>query len=357
MADRFLLVDARTRLVTAETDVVDGMQFTETLNAPGSWSATLPLRQPDGSAITAATLFNPKAIFAYERGEILRWAGPVITCRVDRAAGTVNLAGQGYLAYLRRRILWHTKTYTATDQLLIVKALIDYAQATFGTPGDLGITTTALSAITTKNRDRTYFYYERKKIGELIEQLAAVRDGFDFRLTPRWSNGPNSQMVVDFGVTYPALGRQTGYVFDLNAAEMPTIDVDMSRIAYQVVATGLGSGEDIPSVAVSRASLISTNILLEDSVSAGDISVAETLTDHAKRRLDLGSTPLIYPNVVLPASELGTFIPGDQVKCTGSDGILDITGTYRIVEQSVNLPAEGPETLTLTLAPLAAWSE
>src|SRR5881394_1551809 len=260
MADRFLLLDYLTRTVVTELPAVDSFSYTETLNKPGSWSVTIPLKANVG----AANLFSSRAIFAFERAEILRWAGPLLTARVDLEAGTVNLSGEGYMNYLRRRILYTTKTYAATDQLLIVKDLIDYAQTHWGTPGNLGIVTTALSAVTTFARDRTYFYYEKKKIGELIEQLAAVRNGFDFRLTPRWSNGPNSTMVLDFGVTYPSFGRETGYVVDVNAHELTTVDVDLTKLAFAVVASGQGTGEDIPSSIVSKPDLIAVNALLED---------------------------------------------------------------------------------------------
>lgn len=353
MADRFLLLNYLTRQVVAELPAVESMTYTESLNKPGSWAATIPLT----ADVDADDLYSSRAIFAFERAELLRWAGPLLTARVDLARGTVELSGEGYLNYLRRRVLYVTKTYTATDQLLIVKGLLDYAQQTFGTPGDLGITTTALSSTTTVNRDRTYWWYERKKIGELIEQLANVRDGFDFRLTPRWSSGPNSTMVLDFGVTYPALGRDTGYVFDLAAHDFTTIDVDLTRLCYQCAVSGLGTGEDIPSTTRSRTSLISVNALLEDAISVGDVTETATLYDYAGRRLDLGSTPLIYPTVMLGADFLGTFIPGDRVRCVGSTGVLNVGGSYRVVEQTFTLPAEGPETLSATLAPIAAWSE
>src|SRR5881394_1083873 len=260
MADRFLLLDYLTRQVITELPAVSSYSYTETLNKPGTWSTSIPLT----ASVSAVDLFTSRAIFAFERAEILRWAGPVLTARVDIGAGTVDLSGEGYMNYLRRRVLYVTKTYAATDQLLIVKDLIDYAQTVSGTPGNLGITTDALTAITTVARDRTYFFYERKKIGELIEQLAAVRGGFDFRLTPRWSNGPNSTMVLDFGVTYPAAGRETGYVVDVNAHELTTVDVDLTKLAFAVVASGQGTGEDIPSSIVSKPDLIAVNALLED---------------------------------------------------------------------------------------------
>lgn len=353
MADRFLLFDYLTRTVVTELAAVDSFTYTETLNKPGSWSATIPL----ASTVGADDLYSSRAIFAFERAEILRWAGPILTARVDLGAGTVALSGEGYMNYLRRRVLYQTKTYAAVDQLLIAKDLIDYAQTHWGTPGDLGIVTTALTTITTQARDRTYWYYEKKLIGELIEQLAAVRGGFDFRLTPRWTNGPNSTMVLDFGVTYPSFGRETGYVVDVNAHNLTAVDVDLTRLAYAVTASGQGTGEDIPSVSVSNPALIAVNAVLEDAIAVGDVTGIPVLTDYANRRLDLGSTPLIYPTFAFTATDIGTFIPGDQVIVVGSTGVLDIGGIYRIAEQAFDLPASGAESLKLTLAPLRAWSE
>jgi hypothetical protein len=353
MADRFLLLDYLTRTVVTELAAVDSFSYTETLNKPGSWSATIPL----SGTVGAADLYSSRAIFAFERAEILRWAGPLLTARVDLNAGTVAISGEGYMNYLRRRVLYDTKTYAATDQLLIVKDLIDYAQTHWGAPGNLGIVTTALTAITTFARDRTYFYYEKKLIGELIEQLAAVRNGFDFRLTPRWTNGPNSTMALDFGVTYPAFGRETGYVVDVNAHNLTAVDVDLTKLAFAVTASGQGTGEDIPSSSVSNAALIAVNAVLEDAITVGDVTQTGTLVDYANRRLDLGSVPLIYPTFAFTATDIGTFIPGDQVIVVGKSGALDIGGIYRIAEQKFDLPANGPESLQLTLAPLRAWSQ
>lgn len=353
MADRFLLLDYLTRTVVAELPAVESFSYTETLNKPGSWSATIPL----SADVDAADLYSSRAIFAFERAELLRWAGPLLTVRVNLDAGTVDLSGEGYMNYLRRRILYETKIYAAVDQLLIVKDLIDYAQTHWGTPGDLGIVTTALSAVTTMSRDRTYFYYEKKLIGELIEQLAAVRNGFDFRLTPRWTNGPNSTMVLDFGITYPSFGRETGYVVDVNAHNLTAVDVDLTKLAFAVTASGQGTGEDIPSSSVSNSALIAVNAVLEDAITVGDVTGTDTLVDYANRRLDYGSTPLIYPTFDFVAEDIGTFIPGDQVICVGTTGVLDIGGIYRIVEQTFDLPADGPENLKLTMAPLRAWSQ
>lgn len=356
MTDRFLLFDARTRIAIAETEVVDGYSFTETLNAPGSWSATIPVDQPTGNGISTETLITPNAIFAYEKGDILRFAGPIITYRIDRSSRKISLSGEGYLNLLRRRHLYVTKTYAATQQLAIVADLLAYAAGTADPYDGLGIDVTELSA-TTQARDRTYWSYEFKSIGTLIEQLAAVNGGFDFRLIPQWTNGPNSTMVIRFGVTYPALGRDTGYTFDLNAVEIVSVDIDLGRFVNRATATGLGTGEDIPFVTVANAGSVAANITLEDVVSVGDVSEGATLTDYAKRRLAIGAVPLVYPTVVLGGERLGDFIPGDRVSCIGADGVLDISDIYRITDMKYDLPASGPDTLTLTLVPQAAWEE
>lgn len=354
MADRFLLFDARTRLAIAETEVVDSFSFTDTLNAPGSWEATIPMDQPTGSAITSATLITPNAVFAYEKGELLRSAGPIVSYRIDRDVRRIKLSGEGYLNLLRRRLLYETKTYVATQQLAIVADLLAYAAGTADPYDNLGIDTTELSA-TTVARDRTYYDYEVKSIGTLIEQLAAVNNGFDFRLTPQWTNGPNSQLSIRFGVTYPALGRDTGYAFDLNAVEIASVDIDLSRYANRATATGRGTGEETPRSTIANTASVAANITLEDVVTQGDVSEGITLDDYARRRLSIGSVPLVYPTVVLPGDRLGDFIPGDRVSCVGTDGILDVRGLYRITEMKYELNDGGHDELSLTLVPQAAW--
>lgn len=352
MAWRFLVLDAMTRQAQAELSLVEDVTFSATINSPGAFKARLPLKQPTGSPVSMSMLSPPRAVFAVERDGVLLWTGPIWTHEYDVEGGTLELAGEGYLSYLRRRTLRATKTYTTTEQINIAHDLLTYTQ---GQPrGDLGIVNAGTA--TGRLRDRTYYYYERKRIGTLIEQLAAVQDGFDFEFRPRWTSGPNSTLAVDFITTYPALGRATGIVLDLGAVDVATVSLDGTQLAYSVDAIGRGMGDTIPISTQYNLATEAVNLTLDDDVSVGDVEDLTVLTSYALRRLNRGSAPIVIPTVKMGTDFLGTIIVGDQVRVRASYGLLQVDSTYRITGYEVSIPASGPEVMSLTLAPLEVYT-
>jgi hypothetical protein len=352
MADwRFLLFDAVTRKAQAEIPLINSVRFGETLNAPGSFSVTLPLLQSASSSVTPAMLAPPRAVMAFERDDVLVFAGFIWTHGYDISAGTLTLAGEGYQSVLRRRILRATKTYLAASgwqQEQIAWDLIAYAQGVTG--GDLGIVDKHY--VSGLLRDRTYFGYERKFVGQLIEQLAAVNGGFDFRFSPTWTAGPNTTLEVDFLTTYPCYGRNTGIVWELGSnCTMPSASLDGTNLAFSVDALGQGMGELMP-IANATNAAAQGSFALDDQVTSGDITNLATLTDHAKHRLARGSQPVLIPTVMVGSDLLGTFIVGDQARCVANYGLLQLDGQYRITGYEVTIPGQGPESVSLTHAPL-----
>lgn len=348
---RFLLFDAVTREPQAELLAVDGVSYGETLNEPGQLKAAVQLVQPAGSPITIEMLNPPRAVFAVERDDVLMWAGPIWTHEYDLVGGVLNVTAEGYLSYLRRRILRTTKVYAQVDQAAIAKELVDYTQAVTG--GDLGVDTVTQYEASLRLRDRTYPAHERKRIGTLIEQLAAVRDGFDFRFVPRWSNGPNSLLVVDFDMTYPNTGRETGLVWELGSnVTIPNATLDGTALAYQVDAVGQGTGDVTPIETVVDAQLIADNLLLEDDVSATDVSETDTLLGKAQRRLDRGRVPMVIPRVSVGVNEVGSFQVGDRVLLRASYGLFQVDSIYRTTSYQVDVMNDQVD---VTLAPLEVF--
>src|SRR5688572_28345798 len=108
MAWRFLLFDIQSRQAQAEVDCAGGVSWSEELNGPGSFQANISLNQPASSPVTMSAISPPRAVFAAERDDVILGAWFVWTHDYDLAAGTVTLAGEGWLSYLRRRVLRET---------------------------------------------------------------------------------------------------------------------------------------------------------------------------------------------------------------------------------------------------------
>lgn len=355
MAARFLLLDARTLTPQAEVSAVDSVTFTEVLNGPGSFKATIPLLQPDLYTLTASMILPPNAIFAVEKDDVLVQAGWVWAHDYNVNDGVVGIAGEGVLSVLRRRVYRRAGTFLAAsgwEQEEIAWDIINWSQTQYR--GNLGIT----DRHTPSNvfRDRIYNLYERRYIGEMIEELAKVDNGFDFRFTPHWTAGPNSTIGWWFDTTYPATGRTTDLAFQLGAnADVPSATLDGTNIAYTVDVLGQGQGSYMPLNTQWNMAALSGNILLDDVISQGNISDTATLEAYAKRRLTRGSAPISIPKIDVDPGLLGTIVIGDRVSVDAEYGLLSLSGQYRVTQYDFEIPADGPERFSLSLAPLEVF--
>ena len=313
-----------------------------------SGSAEASFSTPD---LTLST-FTPGRIGIFiERDAVVVWSGILWTLNLDVGNNTATGACEGWHSYFARRFLRATKVYSAStdDQAFIAKDLIDWAQAQSG--GDIGVSTADVVNTGIK-RDRTYYGYERKNIGELVEQLGEVENGFDWYYSTAKTNGTYD---TRFLILYPTTGRVTPVRFEMGAnVELLKCTVDSTSMAHRVEATGAGEGIHIRSAnAVDAASLLSFP-LLEDQLSFSDVTSTTTLGQHANKRLALTKKPVIIPTLsVNPDADpaFGSYSVGDQVRVAGSYGLLDLDAQYRITTISVSVDLSGMESISLDLAP------
>lgn len=325
--------------------------------------ASLTLSDPvqvtvDTSApqITAADVCEGcHAVFFENNGTVL-WGGVVWGVDADVETNRVTISGAGWLSYFRHRYIRSTVTYTATEQLNIARGIIDTAQAVAN--GDIGVLTseTHTSGVT---RDRTYWGYERRNVADVVQQLAAVQNGFDFRFHSfRDSNG---DITVEFRTTYPATGRRTAYVLELGSnIQLLGYQSTGAYLANTVDAVGAGDGDDLLIRTAQNPAGLADRPLLETVLSLPEVSVAGTLLEHASRRLGRGSTPAtslavtVFPDQI---PTLGSYVIGDQVYVKGSYGYVVLGGWYRITSLRVQMDSDGGETVTLLLVPGGLFDE
>jgi len=205
-------------------------------------------------------------------------------------------------------------------------------------------------------RSRVYLAEERKSIGEAIEQLAAVDQGFDFDFDSAWLAGT---ITTTFETTYPNSGRSTSYVFELGTnVSIMSISTDGTTLATSVEAIGAGIGDEAVIGRVTDSSLHTDYPLLEVIDNYNDIRKYETLQEHAQRRLNRGSRPIqsVTLNVfsdTIPT--LGSYKVGDLVEVRGSYGLIVVDATFRIMDVNVAIDANGTESITMNLAQKAVF--
>lgn len=356
---RFLFADLKTNAILGELPLVSA-SWTEVLNRPGSFHGSMPLDHGDPT-ITAANFAPAKTRIYVERDGVIVWGGILWTLDMDVAGNTLSFGCEGFLSYFRRRsfegslVASIAPVFASQDQLDLARGLIDYAQDTGVFPGgDIGILTTATntSGVT---RDRTWTLTET--VGDALERLAAVDNGFDFRFVPAWNTG-TGEVDIELVTYYPATGRSTAFVFDMGAnVELLNRSLDGTAIANKVFVTGATAGP-LPKTWAQEdpVTLVEYPRLVAEESAPGVLS-SDTLLEHANLLLLRRAQPVetmtvaVYPDTV---PTFGSYIVGDQVRVKGSEGYLDVDATYRILSIKVAVQG-GLERVELGLAPLTAF--
>lgn len=325
------------------------------LNSPGSYEATLPLRLAEpynkltGQVLTPELSLEEHAVGLYvERDGQIIWAGPLEGIEVDVESDTLTIHGAGYQELFRRRLIREDLSYSATEQLLIAKDLIDVAQSKPG--GDLRIDTSALAATASGVlRDRTYRGFERATVAERLEELAAVNDGFDFRFGARWEGGAIAPYME---ASYPPTGRVTDHVFALGVnVALLSYTSDLTTMVNWCDAMGSGDGQDKLTTTYVDASRLATWGLREAVESRMSVVDSSTLLGHARRRVIEGRYPnrqihlQVYPDAV---PVFGSYLDGDVVRVRGSHGYLQVDDFYRLTTRTLSVEDDGTESVDIT---------
>lgn len=342
---RFLVGDLLTGVLREEMPFTD-IKYSQVLNAPGAFTASIGLRHPKA---TRANLDPGRTVIYVERDGVLLWGGILWAANPSVDDAKIGVAGAGFWSYFRRRYIRTDKIYTATDQFAIAQDLLNYAQGITG--GDIAVDVGAETSGV--DRDRTYNSWERKNIGEAIEQLAAVEDGFDFAIDVAYDSG--GTITKTFRPSYPQRGRSTAIVFELGTnLRGLSQQINAAAQANLIDVIGSGDGAAMLIATVSDASVLATYPLLEDVVSYKDVTETGTLTAHGNAELAARATPVeTIPTVAQagPDTGLGSYITGDEITVRGHDGYVDVDDRMRITQFEVTVDDQGGENVALGLQP------
>lgn len=351
---------------------VTGISWEDTLNRAGGFQTALPLRS---EIATVANIDTWRTAIFVDRDGVLLYGG--IVTKADVSAddtATLAISGTGFFGYYRggdnRRTIRSRQgmsyaagsgsevRFTAVDQFRIVSDLI--AHGNFFTGGNIGLAVQmhgpsgGLSGVT---RDRSYYGYERKTIGEAIEQLAEVNGGFDFSTTVQWSGNTPTRILH---LWYPRVGRSVDLVLEQNKnITSLSYSRDGEGQANDVTATGSGDGDKMltaQSFNINRVYPTAPYPLLEAVTAYRDVNRRSTLNLHAQAdRLEL-QTPVETMSMSIIDTEdvpLGSYIVGDDILVITDDNYIP-NDRYRIQSLKVEIDEDGHETIGLDLATLTA---
>jgi hypothetical protein len=367
---RALALDSVTGVPVAELPL-SGLSYGSKLNDAGECTAVLPLPPLDSAGgRELAAVFNDAVTevrrqLVIERDGVPVWAGIIwASPYTDEVPGRQVRAAEWW-SYFRRRVVLTFRNYEQVDQLTIARQLLGDALAVSAAVGqDMGFSFDANTSGVL--RDRTYPALDRLNVGEVVEQLSAVINGFDFAVDVRW--GADGLIDKRVRTHYPRRGRpwsETGLTFELGR-NVTDFSWPSDGTRYANVVHVLGAGESPRALRSARfafgevfaasAGGIGAPIV-EEVISRTDVSRLSTLGSIAEAALAARARPVVVPEITVRADFdplFGSYVVGDSCRVRIQAGVsprfpdgLDVL--RRIIGWTVVVSDEGSELVRLSL--------
>jgi hypothetical protein len=358
---RLVVCDLRTDAVLDVLPIA-GVSYDDYIGKTGSLSGTVPLPSRDIAQRAKAALLPGRTMLYLERGGQIAWGGPLWTrtpTMDERGFESCPIQAGGLEGYFRsHRLLVDTLTLAGVDQLDIVRQLIAYCQAQTG--GNLGIEIdyAQLSGVL---RDRTYSRYDLPWIGGLIDQLAAVDGGFEWRIQCYRDTGGVRHRALRLGYPILTAGSRDimlsspGPVCGLALPE----DATTAANAWQSRGATTGTNQAASSVPLMSAMLTSPGDYtagwprLDGTSDYTDVSVQADLDAHATADLARWRRPITIPAVKIRTAVADVPILGSYIRLrivNFWNPAPGLSARYRVVGLKVDPEERGrPETAELYL--------
>jgi hypothetical protein len=326
-------------LVEVDRLIFEGLSYTHELNRPGSASLGVPIRTLSDAAKErlADLAAHPSEVWIYWGSDVV-WAGEIQTIGIQDQ--TVQLGCAGLLGYTWRMGVTTDLTYSQVDQFAIAKSLVDHWQGQAF--GNYGIDTSGISASGVE-RDRTYLRDELHNIGQRLQELGAVIDGFDMHVDP------SSRELV---LSYPTRGADlTASVF-FDERNIDSASVALSVGPDDLVTDGSFTGtlasdtgtNTVTYAERSNAALRATYGRSWGSENFQNVTVEETVAGHGDAYMNARDGVFFQPGVTIvprAGADIGDFDPGDTVTYSYDAGLGRQTGSYRVAKVTVDVDASG----------------
>jgi hypothetical protein len=286
---------------------------------------------------------------------------------VGETTHTVNINAVDYRAMLARKPIGGPLTFTGVDQFTIAQGLMEWPAPinNFTPPWDMGISAalllnpdgTALAA-TGVNRDRNYVGSE--KAGDMLDQLAAVINGFDWGCDPIDPSGATPAVFCGQPkVWYPQRGVAKTFVAEWGSTLASlSRTVDSTSFSNWVRNDGTPDASGAAVFATAAGDVVANPQLHPEGLWPEQFSSASTidptvLSNQAQGRLALDSilTPsyalTLPPGMWRSATDCWL---GDTIGVRVQSGRLNVNTTARIVQVDFTVDDNMVETVALTVA-------
>ncbi|MET8098834.1 hypothetical protein ABZV29_20460 [Streptomyces sp. NPDC005236] len=339
---------------------VQGVALDDYIGKTGRLTGTVPIPNRAIAERARRAIVPGRTAVWVERGRDLWWGGILWTLALasdSRGFLGAQIQAGGWESYLYRRLLYDTQVAEQVDQLDIARGLVDYVQNTPG--GNVGITyDTAVSGIP---RDRTYLRYDLPTIGDLLDDLAAVEDGFEWRIAS--FRDADGRRVKQLRLGHPVIrAGASEIVLDHPGPVLSytwPVDATVKANAWQSRGASVNTNQAADSypltspVLVDDADIAAGWPRLDGSSDYTTVEQQATLDAHARADQAAARNPVQIPEVeVLLGGNITPALLGATVRLRIRDlwhpDTLD--ARYRVVGLSITPPERGrPETARLYL--------
>lgn len=297
----------------------------------------------------AATYITELAtdLHAIRDGQILYRGriGPTADSGDDKSGDTIDIKSFDYRELLKRRRLYEgmTLSYTTISQEGIVWGMVSDTQNAAG--GALGLVQ-GPNFYTGVVRNRTYTLGD--SIGERIQELSEVDNGFD------WDIIPYNQTYMALNVYYPQRGANKGVVLEYGGLiRAYQREVDPGNYSNAIRITGDSSVLSAAGLTMISGDLASRPEGRWDGAYGTDIQTNAALNERGVWQLaDAQVVPITYSLTFKPNAWRGPdhVWLGDTVEVVVNSGRLSVDALYRVYELSITLDEDGNETVVIQVA-------
>ncbi|WP_424861403.1 hypothetical protein [Streptomyces sp. MMS24-I29] len=359
---RVVLCDLRTDQVLDVLPITN-VQLDDYIGKIGSASATIPLPNRAVAARARVAVEPGRTALWIERGSEIWWGGVLWTANLtsnDRGFLTLQVQAGGWASYLDHRAVLHTQQAVQVDQYDIVRGLIDYTASLPG--GDIGITydVEQLSGV---RRDRTYRRYDVPRVREVIDQLGAVENGFEWRIASYRDPG-SGRRIKELQLGSPVIRTGASEIVLDHPGPILTYEWPVDATVQANVWQSRGAADNRNQTQESLP-LMSELLVDDQQLAAGwprldgtsDYSTVieqPTLDAHARADMTAAVSPQTIPEVTvaLDRTPLSPALLGATIRVRIRDlwWAEGLDHRYRVVGLAISPPVRGrPETAKLTL--------
>ena len=369
------------RTLIMEMHDARGRSLEQTLNTAARFTFTLSGRSEAAKAVREMETDVVVWRWDEQRGEDVAYGRFLVAQGEDQLtteAHTTTFTCHDYAAVLDRRYLTSTASYAVAngdDQDNIVGDLVARVTSAARTSGGVPLTPGSYvplavvrragdgsdrPALSTRTRDRTYA--AQSAVGQLIHDLAAVIDGYDYDVVPGWrfDGDPTRDLLRVF---YPNQGANRANNVLEYGGNVATVTRSANSADYANYVRVLGNnGSSEPDAAQLYAEAVNADAndvtrvpvgLWENADNASDVSIQSTLDDKAAGDLN-------YAGVLIPSYSLGLRSGayyegfanmGDTLPVVIRSGRLNIgpDTLVRVVGLSFGISDDGTEDVSLTV--------